>query len=160
MQNFLPFWFHLDINYYYYSFKRRLKCSWLSRFTSQKCPPVLPPHAYLGLSLMSSFYSEIGTNESPGEGQLNMKLLTTHFVTKRWCDSNLAPFCELVMEIWCEAFMESICPALPSHEHPAQIFYRAKTRVKYFHQARSRVKYPARIKSFNIGKQISFQALW
>ena len=49
-----------------------------------------------------------------------MKPLTTHFVTKRWCDSNLAPFCVLVMEIWCEAFMESICPALPSHEHPAQ----------------------------------------
>ena len=109
---------------------------------------------------MSSFYSEIGTNESPIEGQLNMKLLTTHLVTKRWCDSNLAPFCELVMEIWCEAFMESICPALPSHEHHAQIFYRAKTRVKYFHQARSRVKYAATIKSFSIGKQISFPALW
>ena len=107
MQNFLPIWFHLDFNYYYYSFKRRLKWSWLSRFTSHKFP-------------FYSFYSEIGTNESPIQGQLNMKLLTTHFVTKRWCDSNLAPFCVLVMEIWCEAFMESICPALPSHEHPAQ----------------------------------------
>ena len=51
MQNFLPFWFHLDINYYYYSFKRRLKCSWLSRFTSQKCPPVPPPPCLFGVIL-------------------------------------------------------------------------------------------------------------
>ena len=43
--------------------------------------------------------------------------------------------------------MESICPALPSHEHPAQIFYRAKTRVKYFHQARSRVKYASALEN-------------